>query len=267
MASFQRLLPTHASVNFEFFSPALAMLFLILLIPFLCPFIRTEVIRVKGLAVGYLLSKAKQQDDNTTPTKGNNNKKTTRNNKKKAKASSPTAGSPKSKEGEPQHWVVSVEGGSGDEEVIAETLLGKVLEETEESSDDSSQSATFDKTKAVTTKTQDKAAATKGKVTFAAPATKGGGNNKNKKSKKSKASSGNGASKTSSSKTATNRSDDPNDNSQEREILAEWERKRPMPRPKKMDGYDDVVEVSFDTGTLFMYRSAKQRRVEYVARI
>ena len=103
------------------------------------------------MAVGYLLSKAKQQDDNTTPTKGNNtNKKTTRNIKKKAKASSPTAGSPKSKEGEPQHWVVSVEGGSGDEEVIAETLLGKVLEETEESSDDSSQSATFDKTKAVT---------------------------------------------------------------------------------------------------------------------
>ena len=116
------------------------------------------------------------------------------------------------------------------------------------------QSATVEKA-TVTTK---KAKPAKGKVTA-----KGGGNKKGK----TKPATGNGkTTKASPSSSKTTRSNNNVHNEiPEREIL-DWERKRPCPRPKKMEGYD-VEEVSFETGTLFMYRSPKHRRVEYVPRI
>ena len=50
--------------------------------------------------------------------------------------------------------------------------------------------------------------------------------------------------------------------------ILEWERKRPAPRPKKFDGfYNRVEEVHYETGTLFLYRGRKHRRVEYIPRV
>jgi hypothetical protein len=228
----------------------------------------SEVIRVKGLAVGYLLSKAKHDNNLKDTKKGAVTRKSSKGKPKSKPSTSPSSpsGSPKSEANTP-HWIVSVEGGSGDEEVIAESLLGKVLQEVE-SSDESAQSATVDKQVVTATTMAKTAAANKGKVAIAAaaPATKG---NSNKG--KSKTKTPDGAPKTTSPPPKAHPSSKIAGNgipsSPEREIL-EWERKRPVPRPKKLDGdYDHVEEVHLNTGTLFLYRGAKRRRVEYVQRV
>jgi hypothetical protein len=74
-----------------------------------------------------------------------------------------------------------------------------------------------------------------------------------------------------SSKTATNNNNTSpqGSTSHNNTIIAEWERKRPAPRPKKcLLGEDQKVrEIHLMTGTLFMYRGGKYRRVEYVPRV
>jgi hypothetical protein len=124
------------------------------------------------------------------------------------------------------HWVVSVHG-SSDEEVISEKMLGRVLE-----THDQSDGSTFEKTlKEIPAKKT-----TKAKVNKA-------------KNKKGTYRIGTRASKTGKAESALNDG-------------VEIER-RPLPRPKKKDGDETVIEVKMLTGTLFIYRG-EHHRVEFV---
>eukprot|EP00980_Cylindrotheca_fusiformis_P008184 scaffold1734_cov196-Cylindrotheca_fusiformis.AAC.6 len=89
---------------------------------------RVELVRVGGIDIGILLSKAEDEDDAPGAT---------------------------------THWVVSVEG-PNDEEVISEKALGRVLDGSE--SDESSMSSTIQKTEEMETKVVKKTTKTKAKA-------------------------------------------------------------------------------------------------------
>lgn len=128
--------------------------------------------------------------------------------------------------GDVTHWVVSVDG-SSEEEVISEKMLGRVLE-----TQDQSDGSTFEKPlKEVPTK----------KTT----------NAKVKQVKKRRGGNriGTRANKSGEDESALNEG-------------FETER-RPLPRPKKKDGDETVIEVKMLTGTLFIYRG-EHHRVEFV---
>lgn len=134
------------------------------------------------------------------------------------------------------HWVVSVEG-SDDEETVSEKALGRVLEAHD--SDDNTVKSTIEK--AIETTAQKKTVAKK------AAKTKTKTNSQaNRKIKTRAASKGKGGSSAF-------------------EELS-FVRKAPPPKPKKVDGDDNVLEVKMNTGTLFIYRG-KNRRVEFVRTI
>mmetsp|Transcript_2261 Transcript_2261/g.6470 ORF Transcript_2261/g.6470 Transcript_2261/m.6470 type:complete len:180 (-) Transcript_2261:330-869(-) len=156
---------------------------------------RVEVVRVDGMEVGILLSKDDADD----------------------------------RSGDVTHWVVSVNG-SSEEEVVSERMLGRVLEDI-----DQSDSSTFDKTQ----KEAPVKKATKAKVKSGPKNKKGGNRRVNTRA---------GANKN---------GEEPNFDEGE-EIV-----RRPTPRPKKKDGDETVIEVKMLTGTLFIYRG-ENHRVEFV---
>mmetsp|Transcript_5667 Transcript_5667/g.9892 ORF Transcript_5667/g.9892 Transcript_5667/m.9892 type:complete len:227 (+) Transcript_5667:148-828(+) len=205
---------------------------------------KVEVLRGDGLAVGYLLSKAK--DDKG----GKNTRKSSNINKDKK------SGSDKIR------WLVSVEGGSGDEEIIPEQSLGRVLEEKTIGSSD--ESATFEKTNTTKPVVVKKSVKAKTSVSKTKPsASKAVNVSPSSSSKKATGSNKSGAQSSRSSSSNSNNNNNPE------EGIAEWQRKRPVPRPKKMEGDGKIIEVNLKTGTLFMYHGGggKHRRVEYIQRV
>mmetsp|Transcript_11713 Transcript_11713/g.18450 ORF Transcript_11713/g.18450 Transcript_11713/m.18450 type:complete len:184 (-) Transcript_11713:114-665(-) len=160
---------------------------------------KVEVVRVGGIDVGILLAKADED-------------------KKKGAAA--------------VHWLVSVEGGENDEELISEKSLGRVLEAHD--SDDSIKSAT------VTAKGAKKVA---------------------KKTSKSKQKS----TKSQGSRRISTRAATKKDGKGKSALIdgLDMDKKAPSPRPKKKQGDETVVEVKMLTGTLFIYRG-EHRRVEFV---
>jgi hypothetical protein len=259
---------------------------------FLSCVLLSEIFRGDGLAVGFLLSKAKNH--------GKNKNSKTPNKKLRGgtrSSNTNTSGHPENdknrynnnKDDDMQvlenisQWRVSVEGGSGDEEVISEQFLGKVLEE-----GDSDESATMDATTATTTTTS----TTTAKTTKPTVVKKGHTTTKGKKDKKInpktiKVVVSPSSSPTPSPNTSPQAKPNPSNNNNKGNktkaaaataatktgddtIVAEWQRKRPVPRPKKLDDqdlYQRVEEVHFETGTLFLYRGGQHRRVEYVPRV
>jgi hypothetical protein len=236
---------------------------------------KVEVLRVDGLAVGYLLSQYKDDDDNDSKGKNRNStknkKKNTRNNNNsnnntevKTKTTTLT-----------KRWVVSVEGGSEDEEIVSEKALGRVLDGMDEVEDDteaSDESATFDKAAVMDSKTPITASKTKTKPTVIKKKTSSK-TSKTKVSTSAVAATIKGSSSTASKNVTIKGSSTVSSPSQQpaggEESLVEWQRKRPAPRPKKIYADDKVIEVEMNTGTLFMYRrnNGLHRRVEYTPRV
>lgn len=120
------------------------------------------------------------------------------------------------------HWVVSVDG-SSEEEIISEKMLGRVLEDL-----DQSDSSTYEKSQ------QDKIPAKKGSSAKAFKGKKGfAGNNKRRSG----------------------------DALGDEDGILDIER-GPAPKPKRKSGDETVVEVQMLTGTLFIYRG-ENHRVEF----
>jgi hypothetical protein len=141
-----------------------------------------------------------------------------------------------SKEGGVTKWMVSVDGGSDDEEMISEKMLGRILETSESDDNDnsSSKSAMVDKT----VKQPPAKKASKEKSKHVA----GGASDANRRVNTRAATKMGGTHQLFSGLDAT--------------------RKAPA-KPKKKQGDETVVEVEMRTGTLFIYRG-NHPRVEFV---
>jgi hypothetical protein len=138
------------------------------------------------------------------------------------------------KEGGVTKWMVSVDGGSDDEELISEKMLGRILD-TSESDDNSSKSAMVDKT----VKQPPAKKTSKEKTKHVA----GGASDANRRV---------------NTRAATKMGGTHN------ELFSGLDATRKAPaKPKKKQGDETVVEVEMRTGTLFIYRG-NHPRVEFV---
>jgi hypothetical protein len=141
----------------------------------------------------------------------------------------------KESKGETTRWMVSVVGGSEDEEMVSEKMLGRVLAAQE--SDDSSRSATM---KSDAKNNLKKAGKETTKFTSDGPPSR---------RMNTRAASKKGGAHT--------------------ELVTGLDSVRNFatsPRPKKKQGDETVIEVKMRTGTLFLYRG-KTRRAEFIYRV